>query len=282
MEKIMSFLKNLFDRKIVILAAAGTLLFIGMAIFAPLLAPYDPNRQDLMSSLAKPSAKYLLGTDLHGRDILSRIIFGTRISMVIGILAVFIGTIIGSLLGLIAGYFGGIPDLVIMRILEAVFSIPRIILAIALGAVYGNGLAILAVIIGFSTIPGYARLIRGQVFQVKQNDFIAAGEVIGVSSVRQILKHILPNVISPIIVMMTQNIGSAILTEASLSFLGVGINPPTATWGGMVNDGRSYLLTSPLASLAPGVCIVILVICLNILGDGVRDALDPRLKGITH
>jgi peptide/nickel transport system permease protein len=282
MKKVENFLKTLFDRKIVAAAAIGTFLFVVMAIFAPFLAPYDPNKQNLMNSLAQPSMQYPLGTDLHGRDILSRIIYGTRISMIIGILAVFIGTIIGSVLGLIAGYFGGKLDRIIMRILEAIFSIPRIILAIALGAVYGNGLTILAVIIGFSTIPGYARLIRGQVFQVKQNDFIAAGEVIGISNTRQIVKHIFPNVISPIIVMMTQNIGSAILTEASLSFLGVGINPPTATWGGMVNDGRSYLLISPLASLAPGICIVILVICLNILGDGVRDALDPRLKGVTH
>lgn len=277
--KLKKFFGAMFSRKIVIFAFVVVVLFIFTAVFAPLITPYDPNFADFAAYLAKPSAAHWLGTDAYGRDVLSRIIFGARVSLIIGVLAVIIACAIGTFLGMVAGYFGGIVDDVINRMTEAIRAIPQVVLAMALTAVFGSGIRNLAIILGVSSMAGYVRMMRGQVLSIKQADYIMAGKLQGNSNFQLMFKHILPNSISPIIVMMTQQVGTTILSEAGLSFLGLGISAPTASWGSMVSEGRLFLLQSPAFALAPGICVAILVICLNMLGDGVRDALDPRLRG---
>lgn len=271
--------KILFTRKIAAFSAAVVLLFIALAVFAPVFAPYDPNYADFSSFLQGPGKEHLLGTDNYGRDVLSRIIYGTRVSLIIGVFAVTIACVAGTFFGMIAGYFGGITDDIITRIMEAIRAIPQIILAMALTAVFGSGIRNLAIILGISSMAGYVRMMRGQVLTIKQADYVMAGKLQGNKNFRLMFKHILPNSISPIIVMMTQQVGQTILAEAGLSFLGLGISAPTASWGGMVSDGRLFLLQNPVFALTPGVCVAVLVICLNMFGDGVRDALDPRLRG---
>lgn len=271
--------KTLFARKVAVVSAVVVALFIVMAVFAPLITPYDPNFADFASFLQGPSKAHLLGTDNYGRDVLSRIIYGTRVSLIIGVLAVMIACVIGTFFGMVAGYFGGIVDDVINRITEAIRAIPQIILAMALTAVFGSGIRNLAIILGISSMAGYVRMMRGQVLTIKQSDYIMAGKLQGNKNFRLMFRHILPNSISPIIVMMTQQVGQTILAEAGLSFLGLGISAPTASWGSMVSEGRLFLLQNPVFALTPGVCVAVLVICLNMLGDGVRDALDPRLRG---
>lgn len=271
--------KTLFSRKIAAFSAIVVAIFVLMAIFAPLIAPYDPNYPDFAAFLQGPGKDHILGTDNYGRDVLSRIIYGTQVSLIIGVLAVIIACIAGTFFGMVAGYFGGIIDDVITRIMEAIRAIPQIILAMALTAVFGSGIRNLAIILGVSSMAGYVRMMRGQVLTIKQADYIMAGKLQGNKNFGLMLKHILPNSISPIIVMMTQQVGQTILAEAGLSFLGLGISAPTASWGGMVSDGRLFLLQNPVFALTPGVCVAVLVICLNMFGDGVRDALDPRLRG---
>jgi len=271
--------KTLFARKIALVSAVVVVLFVLMAVLAPLLAPYDPNFADFAAFLQGPSKAHLLGTDNYGRDVLSRIIYGTRVSLIIGVLAVMIACAIGTFFGMVAGFFGGIVDDVITRIMEAIRAIPQIILAMALTAVFGSGIRNLAIILGISSMAGYVRMMRGQVLTIKQADYIMAGKLQGNKDFRLMFKHILPNSISPIIVMMTQQVGQTILAEAGLSFLGLGISAPTASWGSMVSEGRLFLLQNPVFALTPGICVAVLVICLNMFGDGVRDALDPRLRG---
>lgn len=276
---VSKFFRTLFSRKVVIVACAVVVAFIGIAVFAPILAPYDPNYPDFAAYLSHPSAEHLLGADSYGRDVLSRIIYGTRVSLIIGVLAVCIACVIGTFFGMVAGYFGGIIDDIITRMTEAIRAIPQVVLAMALTAVFGGGIRNLAVILGVSSMAGYVRMMRGQVMTIKQSDYIMAGKLQGNKNFRLMFRHILPNSISPIIVMMTQQVGSTILAEAGLSFLGLGISAPTASWGSMVSEGRMYLLQNPVFALAPGICVALLVISLNMLGDGVRDALDPRLRG---
>lgn len=278
-EKAEHFCKLLFKRRLVLISAIGLILFILIALFAKQIAPYDPNRQVLQDSLQKPSSNYLLGTDNFGRDVLSRIIYGTRVSLIVGVLAVGIACIIGTFLGMLSGYFGGWVDDIINRISEAIRSIPQIVLAMALCAVFGGGVLNLSIILGISNIAIYIRMMRGQVLSIKEQDYIMAAKLQGNSSLRIMFKHILPNCVSPIIVQMTLQIGQTILAEAGLSFLGLGIDAPTASWGSLVSDGRTYLLQNPLFSLAPGICIALLVVFLNTLGDGIRDTLDPRMRG---
>lgn len=273
------FIKTLFSRKVVLISAVGVALFALIAIFSPLLAPYDPNKNSLMECLNDPSLKHLFGTDNYGRDILSRVIYGTRVSLVVGVIAVLIACAIGTFFGMVAGFFGGIVDDIINRISEAIRAIPQIIFAMALCAVLKGGIVNIAIVLGISNIAIYIRMMRGQVMSIKETDYIMAGKLQGNSSFRLMFKHVLPNSISPIIVTMTQQIGQTILAEAGLSFLGLGISQPTASWGSIVSDGRAYLMQNPWFSLAPGICIALLVIFLNTLGDGVRDALDPRLRG---
>lgn len=273
------FWRVLFSRKVIIVCAAVVLLFCLVAVLAPVIAPYDPNEQDLYNLLAEPGGTHLLGTDALGRDVLSRIIYGARVSLLVGIVAVGIACVIGTLLGMSAAYFGGVVDALVMRVSEALRAIPAVVLAIALVAVFGSGLRNVAIILGVSTVPGYVLMMRAQVLSIKSRDYIVAARLQGGSSLRIMFTHILPNCLSPLIVMMTQQVGQTILAEAGLSFLGVGISAPTASWGAMVSEGKNILLQNPIVGLAPGICVAILVICLNTFGDGVRDALDPRLRG---
>ena len=278
-KKRQQFIRALFSRKIVLVSAIIVIIFILMAIFANQIMPFDPNKPVVKDRNQGPSATHLLGTDEFGRDVLSRIIIGSRVSLIVGVLAVFIACIIGTTLGMVAGFFGGFVDDVISRIAEAIRVIPQVVLAIALCAVFGGGIGNMAIILGISNMTVYIRMMRSQVMSIKERDYIMAGRLQGNSNARLMLRHILPNSISHIIVTMTQQIGGTILSEAGLSFLGLGISLPTASWGTLVAGGRTYLLTNPVYSLAPGFCIALLVICLNSLGDGVRDALDPRLRG---
>jgi peptide/nickel transport system permease protein len=273
------FSRVFFSRAIVKFGFAILLLVVLVAIFSPLVAPYDPTQQSLKETLAKPSSSHLLGTDQFGRDILSRMMFGSQISLLVGLVAIVIAGVIGITLGLLAGYFGGWVDQVIMRIIDAQMSIPPIMLVLVIAAVLGGGIKNVMISIGIGMIPTYCRLIYGLVLSTKETDFVTAAHVIGANNLRIMFFHLLPNCFPPMIVLLTLNMGNAIMSEASLSFLGIGISPPTATWGSMVNDGYHYLMTNPILSLAPGLAVLLVVVAFNLVGDGLRDALDPRLRG---
>jgi ABC-type dipeptide/oligopeptide/nickel transport system permease subunit len=230
--------------------------------------------------LAKPSSTYLLGTDELGRDILSRTIYGSRISLLVGIVGVFIAGAIGMPLGLIAGFFGGFTNIIIMRFVDALLAIPPMVLILAIAAVLGEGLVNVLIAIGIGMMPTYCRLMCGQILSVKENEYITAARAIGAKNFRIMFLHLLPNSLPPLLVLITMNLGVAILMEAGLSYIGIGITPPTATWGSMVSDGYKYLLTNPLISFVPGFAILLVVLAFNMVGDGLRDALDPRLRGI--
>ncbi len=273
------FIRVLTARKVVVIAMLILAVTILAALFAPLIAPFDPYKQNLSQSLHQPSSEHLLGTDMLGRDVLSRIIYGARVSLIVGLVVVIIAGVLGMSIGLVSGYFGGRLDSILMRLMDAMIAIPMIVLAMAIGAVLGGGIVNVIIALGLAIVPAYARLMRGQVLSVKQSDYVVAGMLTGISSLRNMVVHVLPNCISPLIVLITMNLGMAILAEAGLSFLGLGIVPPGASWGSMVNDGYKYLLTNPVLSMAPGVAIMIVVLAFNIVGDALRDALDPRLRG---
>ncbi len=272
------FLKTFFSGKQVYVGTVILIVVVLGAICAPLISPYNPNEQNLMNALAKPGAEHWFGTDDLGRDIFSRIIYGSRISMVVALVSTAIAGVCGMIIGLIAGYFGGKIDAIIMRIMDAMMSIPVVILALVIGSILGKGLFNICLCIGIVMIPAYARTTRGQVLQVKQLDYVIAGKLGGAKAMKNAFKHVLPNCLAPNLVLMTMNMGSAILTEASLSFLGMGINPPTATWGAMVSGGYRYLSTEPWIAIIPGLFVLITVWAFNICGDAVRDALDPKLS----
>jgi ABC-type dipeptide/oligopeptide/nickel transport system permease subunit len=273
-------LRVFLSRKVVVFGIVVIFIFILTTIFAPLLAPYDPYKIDLGSSLLQPSGTHLLGTDLNGRDTLSRIIYGSRTSLAVGIIAVGLSASSGILLGLIAGYFGGISYIIIMRLMDSIMSIPMIMFALVIAAMLGGGINNIIISLGIIMMPSFARMMCGQVLSVKECDYITASRSLGSNHRRIMILHILPNCIHPLIVQMTFMLGSAILAEAGLSFLGVGISPPGAAWGSMVSDGYGYLDTNPVLSYAPGVAIMLVVFAFNMVGDGLRDALDPRLRGI--
>jgi peptide/nickel transport system permease protein len=266
-------------RKVVVFGLVIIFLTVVSAIFAPLIAPYDPYKPDTDHTLEQPNRQHLLGTDTVGRDTLSRIIFGARTSLIVGIGAVGIAAILGIALGLIAGYVGGFTYTVIMRFIDALMAFPMILLALVIAALLGGGLKNIVIALGVGMMASYTRLVCGQVLSVKENDYVLAEKSLGASSLRIILRHIFPNCLAPLIVMMTMMLGGAILAEAGLSFLGIGISPPGAAWGAMVNTGYRYLLSDPVLSFAPGVAIMLVVFAFNMVGDGLRDALDPRLRG---
>lgn len=272
-------IRVMFSRKIVIVGAVIALLFIFVSAFGPFLAPHDPYEQNLNNTLQQPSSQYLLGTDAFGRDTLSRLIYGARVSLMVGIVAVSIAGIIGICLGLIAGNFGGWVDQVIMRIIDALMALPPIALMLAIAAALGGGLFNVMISLGISMIPTYCRLMYGQVRSLRENDYVIAARTLGADQTRIMVHHLLPNAFPPLLVLITLNMGTAILMEATLSYIGVGISPPTAAWGSMTNDGYRYLLTNPLLSIAPGLAIALVVFSFNLVGDGLRDALDPRLRG---
>jgi ABC-type dipeptide/oligopeptide/nickel transport system permease subunit len=261
----------------------GVLVILGLvivAVFAPLIAPCDPYEQNLKSMLAQPSREHLLGTDELGRDLLSRVIYGARVSLLVGVVAVSIAGAIGMGLGLVAGYFGGLANMFIMRFTDALLSLPPLILMLAITAVLGGGLFNVLVALGISMMPTYCRLMCGQVATLKANEYVSAARAMGARDRRIMSRHLLPNAFPPLLVLLSINLGTAIMMEASLSYLGIGILPPTATWGNMVSSGYRFLLTNPLMSFAPGCAILLVVLSFNMAGDGLRDALDPRLRGI--
>ena len=273
------FLRVFLGRKVVIFGAVIIVILILVALTADWITPYDPYQQNLRDALKQPSSAHLLGTDALGRDTLSRIIYGTRTSLAVGINSVGLAALIGMALGLIAGYLGGWISTLIMRCVDALMAIPPLMLALSIGAALGGGLTNVIISLGISLIPTYVRLMRGQVLAVKQADYIKASEVSGASDLTTMLVHVFPNCLSPLIVLITLNLGVAIIAEAGLSFVGLGITPPGAAWGSMVNDGYRYLMTNPILSIAPGFCVMLVVLAFNLVGDGLRDALDPRLRG---
>ena len=249
------------------------------AVAAPLIAPYHPTNQDLEQRFKPPGGSHLLGTDNFGRDILSRIIYGSRTSLMVGIIAVSVSAIIGLLLGMIAGYFGGVSSMIIMRFIDGLMSIPMILLALLVASVLGGGLKNVMIALGLGMMPGYARTMYGQILSVRENEYIMAASATGARHARVLFRHLLPNCLPPLIVLMTMQLGAAILAEAGLSFLGVGIEPPGAAWGAMISDGYHYIDSLPTLSLAPGVAVMLVVFAFNMVGDGLRDALDPKLRG---
>lgn len=273
------FIKVFFKRKIVIVGFVLVILTLLVALFADLIAPYGINDQDLHNVLAAPSAQHLLGTDALGRDLLSRIIYGTQVALAVGVSTVVVSATVGTIFGLIAGYAQGFVQTIIMRVTDALMAIPSLILTLILAAILKKGVVGVVLAVSVMLIPGYIRLTCGQVLSVKQNDYVMAERSMGATKLRIMVRHILPNCLSPLIVQMTMMIGVAILAEASLSFLGLDIMPPTPAWGGLCNDGQKYLMMRPLLSLAPGLAIMILVFAFNMVGDGLRDALDPKLRG---
>jgi peptide/nickel transport system permease protein len=273
------FLRVLLSRGVVLFGVVAVIATILAAIFAPIIAPYDPYAQILDDVLQQPKSQHLLGTDSLGRDTLSRIIFGTRITLLVGVGTVVIAASLGTIIGLIAGYFGGWPFTIIMRFTDGIMAIPPLLLALVTAALLGTGVKGVMIAVSFALLPGYIRLICGQVLSVKENDYVMAARSVGVSKTGIMFRHILPNCLSPLIVQMSMMMGLAILIEASLSFLGLGIKPPSAAWGSMVYDGYKYLVMRPILSVAPGLAIMLVVFAFNMIGDGLRDALDPRLRG---
>ncbi|WAT01846.1 ABC transporter permease [Rouxiella chamberiensis] len=266
------FLRN----KSAVIGAAIVIVFAMLALLAPWISPFDPVKADFMAVRKAPSALHWLGTDELGRDILSRLFWGARTSLMAGCVSVIIAIVIGVPLGLLAGYWQGWIDSMISRVIEAMLSCPFLVLAIALGAFLGPSLGNAMIAIGLSAMPIFARLTRAQVMNIRNEEYIEGARAIGLPDRWIIIKYVLPNVMSPIVVQATLAIASAIITEASLSFLGLGQQPPFASWGAMLNTARSFLEQSPWMSLFPGLAIFLAVQGFNLLGDGLRDALDPR------
>jgi ABC-type dipeptide/oligopeptide/nickel transport system permease subunit len=273
------FRRVFFSRGVVVFGMIILFLFIIVAIIAPWIAPYGPYEPDLGHTLESPGAAHWLGTDALGRDTLSRIIYGTRTSLEIGLIVVSVACLVGIALGTLAGYYGGWVYIIIMRFIDALMSFPMILLALVVAALLGGGMRNVIIALGVALMPNYARLMCGQVLSVKQNDYILAGRAMGAGNL-SLMRHVVLNCLSPLIVLITMMLGVTILAEAGLSFLGIGITPPTAAWGSMVNDARQYLLVLPILSFAPGLALMLVVFAFNMVGDGLRDAMDPRLRGL--
>lgn len=254
------------------------LLFVSMAILAPWIAPYPPNEGDLGKRLKPPSREHLLGTDPLGRDLLSRVIYGARISLQIQIISVAIALIIGTVLGMIGGYYGGKIDNLIMRLIDILLAFPGIFLAISIIAVLGPGLMNLMLAAGIYSIPQFARIVRGSVISLKEKEFIEAARAVGEKDGAILFRYLLPNSLAPIIVQTTLRMATVLLTASGLSFLGLGVQPPTPEWGAMLSNARAYLITAPHVATVPGVAIMLVVLGFNLFGDGLRDSLDPRLR----
>lgn len=255
-----------------------TILLVFTAIFADFIAPLGFAKQDLMHTFESPSAEFWFGTDEFGRDIFSRIVYGSRISLQVGFIAVGISMFLGGFLGAAAGYYGGKLDNFVMRTMDVLLAIPGTLLAIAIAASLGPGLFNLMIAVGISAMPKYARIVRGSVLSIRGQEFIEAAHAVGSSDTRIILKHIIPNCMAPIIVQATLGVAEAILTAAGLSFIGLGIQPPIPEWGAMLSGGRGYIRDYAYMTMFPGLAIMITILALNFLGDGLRDALDPKLK----
>jgi peptide/nickel transport system permease protein len=254
------------------------LLIVTITLAAPLLAPYDPIKSNQRLSLTPPSAEHLMGTDRFGRDIFSRVIWAGQTSLPIGLVSVAIGLLFGVSLGLLAGYYGGWFDSVSMRFVDLLLAFPGILLALAIIAILGGSLTNLMIAVGIASIPDYVRITRGSVLSMKEREFVLAARVVGARGPSIMWRHILPNTVAPLIVLATLGTAAAIITGAALSFLGLGIKPPTPEWGNMLAEGREFLQRAPWVAFFPGVAIMLTVLAINLLGDGLRDTLDPRMR----
>lgn len=259
---------------------AGAVLILAItlaAVFAPALATHAPNEQSLIHRLRPPGHEgHLLGTDHFGRDVFSRVLYGARISLQVGVLAVALSGVIGCLLGIVSGYFGGAVDLVIGRVIDTIMAFPNILLALAIVAALGPSLTNSIVAIGVASSPRFARVARAAAMSIREREFVSAAVALGARDEAIVLRHVLPNIVSPLIVITSLAIGNAILTEASLSFLGLGVAPPTATWGAMITDGKQFMDVAPWISVVSGCAIMLAVLGFNLFGDGLRDVLDVR------
>lgn len=270
--------KVFFRHKLGVVGLVMLIAFVAIAVFAPFVAPCDPYEMDLANPFLPPgSPGHILGTDNFGRDTLSRLIYGSRVSLLIGIVVVSISSVLGSLLGLLAGYYGGWVDALVMRLVEVFYSFPFLILVIAVMAILGPSIFNVMWVLGLVSWPLYARLVRAQVMALKSEDFIKAASALGCSDARIMFRHILPNVLTPVIVSATLGIPGAILSSAALGFLGFGVQPPTPEWGAMVSEAKDFMLLNSNMIIWPGLCIFLVVLSFNFVGDALRDALDPRL-----
>ncbi|MEH7399857.1 nickel transporter permease [Gottfriedia acidiceleris] len=272
------FYKKFKKNKLALVGGYIVLFYILVAFLAPLISPKDPFAIDLMNKLQTPSLEHWMGTDDKGRDILSRIIYGSRLSISVGFVSVLFGAIFGITLGLIAGYYGKWVDTIIMRVVDVLLAFPGILLALAIISALGPSLINVMVAVGIFSIPTFARIVRGSTLSVRKLEYIDAIRALGATDSTIIFKHIFPNILSPIIVQATLKLATAILSAAGLSYLGLGAQPPSPEWGAMLSSGRDYLFTAPHIALFPGIAISTLVLGFNIFGDGLRDALDPRMK----
>ncbi len=271
-------LRRLRRNRLTVIGTTLTLLVLAMALLANRIAPYDPTELNARHRLEAPSADFRFGTDRLGRDVLSRVVYGARSSLGIAASSVALSLVLGSVLGLLAGYFGGGLDLVIGRVMDVLFSFPALLLAIAIAAMLGPGVRNAALAIAVVYTPLFARVIRGPVISERHRDYVQAARVIGASHAAIIYRHILPNVVSPIIIQASAALSAAILIEAALSYVGLGTQPPAPSWGTMLSEGRTFLETAPWMSIFPGLAIALTVLAFNLLGDGLRDAFDPTLS----
>lgn len=271
-------LKSLLQDKVGRWGLFGMALIILMAVLASVIAPFNPIEILPGMKLKPPSAAHLFGTDSLGRDVFSRILYGARISIFVGLVSVGIGAVFGFILGIVAGYFGGATDNIIMRVMDVFFAFPSILLALVIVSVLGPDLTNTMIAIGITFIPIFTRTVRASVISVKEMDYVSNAKSVGVTTGNIILKHVVPNTLSPFLVQMTLALSSAILTESTLSFLGLGIQPPNPSWGSMLNEARSYMEIAPWTVVFPAIFIIITILSFNILGDSLRDVLDPKLK----
>jgi peptide/nickel transport system permease protein len=270
-----------FSRNRLAMAGLGIMLLLYVVtLITPLIAPYDPAAQGniVLTRYLEPSWEHWMGTDKFGRDIYSRVLYGARISLTIGFVAVGIGVLLGVTVGALAGYFGGLVDSALMRFTDMMLSIPRLVLLIVVIALFEGGIWLVVLVLGFTGWMPIARIVRGEVLSLREREFVQAARALGMNDARIILRHVIPNTLAPVIVYSTLGIGNTILTEAALSFLGLGVQPPTPSWGNMISDGRDALITAWWIATFPGLAIVFTTIAFNLLGDGLRDALDPKLR----
>jgi peptide/nickel transport system permease protein len=270
--------RRLKRNRAAIVGGIVVLLFVFIALLAPLISPYPPDEGELSKRLQPPSQEHLLGTDPLGRDLLSRVIYGARISLQIQVIAVSIALVIGTLLGMIGGYYGGKLDHLIMRLMDILLAFPGIFLAISIIAVLGPGLVNLMLAAGIYSIPQFARIVRGSVLSLKEKEFVEAARAVGESDFNILFRYLLPNSMAPVIIQTTLRMATVLLTASGLSFLGLGVQPPTAEWGAMLSNARAYLITAPHVATVPGLAIMLVVMGFNLFGDGLRDSLDPRLR----
>ena len=277
-EAYKAFWKRLSKNKAAVVGGFFILLFIVVSLVGPFFTTKDPTEVMMMNKLQPPSAEFWFGTDNFGRDIFTRIIHGMSLTLKVGFLSVAIGGSIGVVFGIVSGYYGGKIDTIIMRVMDVLLAFPGILLALAIVSVLGGSLQNVIIAVAIFSVPAFARIVRSSTLSVRQLEYIDAVRALGATDFRIIFKHILPNVVSPIIVQATLRIATAVLTASGLSFLGLGAQPPEPEWGAMLNDGRTYMKTAPHLMLFPGMMIAIVVLAFNIFGDGLRDALDPKMK----